>query len=474
MIRCKQTVPAFRISRLNRLEGGGQLRMLGHVLTSRLDVKKVIKSLPLTGEDVPIRAVVTTAFTSEQRLTLLRDFVVRREKIVRYLHVMKYEFQNPLYSDICLNIEALQKLPGNAVYSDVIESSDELNTAAREKDRSIIDLGGSVSSAPASRVSATSAQSVVSSGPVQSVVEWSTSIQIVNAEKTNEQKYTATSVSVRDLFTIASNDSKACAPKSANGTVSDKPTDTKAFIVRASSEPVWTSNPEWLETAFAHLFPFKRGGVRDEARTIHLSLDKYLRHLLLLSTRQFQAAEFVLHAYDMLSTKQTSDKSFYTARAAMRGRPVRPVVPSTSASSASVASASSNGVSVSSDDVKSSKYSKFSADLFGSISSSSIQQVMKQAAARGEARDSASKRSDVRPVFSADVPDQAKQFVSTLRRMCAECQHTPEHAVQIRNEVFGLSNELGTATWWYVDLFFYRSDRLSYDLTDLVFVCTYV
>ena len=55
-----------------------------------------------------------------------------------------------------------------------------------------------------------------------------------------------------------------------------------------------------------------RGGF-SEVRKPYLTLKRYLKHLLLLSTRQFQTPDFCLHAYDLLSAKLMETKSFITA-----------------------------------------------------------------------------------------------------------------------------------------------------------------
>ena len=62
-------IPAFRISSIRVMNFTGQQKMTGHVVTSRLDVNTVVRELPLSSDQVELHALVTTAYTSAQRIT---------------------------------------------------------------------------------------------------------------------------------------------------------------------------------------------------------------------------------------------------------------------------------------------------------------------------------------------------------------------------------------------------------------------
>ena len=80
-------------------------------------------------------------------------------------------------------------------------------------------------------------------------------------------------------------------------------TNANAYIIKPSRVFMQRNDASWLSTAFAHLFPFGRGGL-DEHRSTHISQREILNHYLRISSGQFLDWEFVLHSYD---TRAQSD-----------------------------------------------------------------------------------------------------------------------------------------------------------------------
>lgn len=75
---------------------------------------------------------------------------------------------------------------------------------------------------------------------------------------------------------------------------------SNTYVVRPQMEFADESDPSYLEWRYPDLFPFGRGGF-GERRKKQISRKALVKHLLNLSTRQFQRVDFVLPVYDMLT-----------------------------------------------------------------------------------------------------------------------------------------------------------------------------
>ena len=78
---------------------------------------------------------------------------------------------------------------------------------------------------------------------------------------------------------------------------------SSTYVVRPEKDFASDSNPDYLELHYPDLFPFGRGGF-GEQRKNQISRQALVKHLLNLSTRQFQQVDFVLPIYDMVTRQQ--------------------------------------------------------------------------------------------------------------------------------------------------------------------------
>lgn len=86
-------------------------------------------------------------------------------------------------------------------------------------------------------------------------------------------------------------------------------TSSNTFVVRPSLDFGSDTDEKYLELHYPDLFPFGRGGF-NEIRKIRISRSSLLRHLLNLSTRQFQEADFLLPLYDMKTRSDVGKMAF--------------------------------------------------------------------------------------------------------------------------------------------------------------------
>jgi hypothetical protein len=118
------------VVRAEKQKGGpGQYKMESHTSSYELDVKQVIKSLPLCPEDVPFKVLITGPKKANLRAQVGERFNVRRA-VVRKL-LLHLKACNQYFRDIVIDEEMLLKLPENAmlkeqvVEEEVEEDSDE-------------------------------------------------------------------------------------------------------------------------------------------------------------------------------------------------------------------------------------------------------------------------------------------------------------------------------------------------------------
>ena len=88
-----------------------------------------------------------------------------------------------------------------------------------------------------------------------------------------------------------------------------KSTSSNTYIVRPRLEFGNDSDEKYLELHYPDLFPFGRGGF-NENRKKRISQSALLRHLLNLSTRQFQKVDFLLPLYDRKTRSDVAKKAF--------------------------------------------------------------------------------------------------------------------------------------------------------------------
>ena len=84
---------------------------------------------------------------------------------------------------------------------------------------------------------------------------------------------------------------------------------SSTYVVRPEKDFASDSNPDYLELHYPDLFPFGRGGF-GEQRKNQISRQALVKHLLNLSTRQFQQVDFVLPIYDMVTRQQVSNMAY--------------------------------------------------------------------------------------------------------------------------------------------------------------------
>ena len=87
------------------LDGGaklpnGQKGMVGRCLSQRLEVQRAVTQLPHTANNLPLRVIVTSAYSKAQRAVALGGFVVRRQSVLTALKWLIAN--NPLYQHITI------------------------------------------------------------------------------------------------------------------------------------------------------------------------------------------------------------------------------------------------------------------------------------------------------------------------------------------------------------------------------------
>jgi hypothetical protein len=88
--------------------------------------------------------------------------------------------------------------------------------------------------------------------------------------------------------------------------------DAQGYLVHSSGTYVASHGPEFLTRYFPALFPFGVGGIQDE-RARKLSFDRYLAHLMRLSTKQFWNYRFVAVAYDLAARARAAKEAYISS-----------------------------------------------------------------------------------------------------------------------------------------------------------------
>jgi hypothetical protein len=179
----------------------------------------------------------------------------------------------------------------------------------------------------------------------------------------------------------------------------------RTYVVRSSSEQHWFNIPTWFAASHPLQLPYGRGGP-DEKREVHVSMAACFSHYCRLSTRQFQGAKDALAMYDAVSRDAIKREVFLHAK--WRSR----------ADSAP----------------------------FGVLSAEDLQTAITYNENMASAQRGGRRAPDLPPGISAD----AKRFMETVKTCTSTAQHTVEHALRARKDLFSMGYALGPATWWCV------------------------
>jgi len=125
----------------------GQKGMKGHVLSQRLDVQSAVSQLPRTANNVSLRVIVTSAFSTAQRAISLGGFVVRRRVVAEALQWLIAH--NPLYQSITIDDTALRALPEDGVWNAVVQDASDPNLMADDAARAPDSASAAAAPAPA-------------------------------------------------------------------------------------------------------------------------------------------------------------------------------------------------------------------------------------------------------------------------------------------------------------------------------------
>lgn len=245
---------------------GGQKFSKGHVLTVEMQPEKLAQQLPVAPKDLTFRVIIAGASTPQVRAASMHVHQVRKQVLLDTLEFLKKH--SPFYKDVQPNEAALNALASES---------------------SLIDLQG------------------------HSVAEAEISFaKPINADEDEKEEE---GFSVRHISHVSESD--PCAESTAQDsyqqsvqqlqTILDK-TKAEALLVR-TGERFRTEHKTDLELIFPHDFPYGRGGSM-ESRRVRLGLEALLSRLVRLSDGQFQRADFVLKAYNIMARHQAAQQAF--------------------------------------------------------------------------------------------------------------------------------------------------------------------
>jgi hypothetical protein len=83
------------------------------------------------------------------------------------------------------------------------------------------------------------------------------------------------------------------------------------FLVKSTNSYVWDARNYGLR--WPDLFPYNRGTL-EEPRKIRISEERYIEHLLRLSSGSFQSPEFILSTYNKIARQSASSGMFLIAK----------------------------------------------------------------------------------------------------------------------------------------------------------------
>jgi hypothetical protein len=236
-----------------------QHRLKGHCTAARVDLKTVMRSLPLHPDDVPIRVYFANPYSKAERIRSTKEEVLSKAQ-VRQICVW-LRTHNILYHHFDLSDETLNDNSNlNAMPDDEVPDSMMLETSEHNAVENDSLAGPHITQSFASRENVPDVLHTIK-------------VPLPQAARPRHQRpqcYTA------DVLKQG------------------------RFVLRSSSTLEKAHDKEWMTKAFPKLYPFGRGGWGEE-RAVRLSRKAYFNHLLRLSSGVFQDWEFVLHAYDLIA-----------------------------------------------------------------------------------------------------------------------------------------------------------------------------
>lgn len=129
-----------------RLSGGGsaggdgrQYAMTGHVFTRELDQNTIVNELPLDASDVPLRVLISRAYTDKQLAFARRQYGVRRARVRELIEWLVTH--NPHFGGVRLNQTTLNALPENGVDGRMVQDGLDMQEMASNASASAAVLG---------------------------------------------------------------------------------------------------------------------------------------------------------------------------------------------------------------------------------------------------------------------------------------------------------------------------------------------
>lgn len=101
--------------------------MTGHVFTRELDQNTIVNELPLNASDVPLRVLISRAYTDKQLAYARRQYGVRRARVRALIEWAVAH--NPYFAGVRLNQAALNALPESGVDPRIVHERVELQDA---------------------------------------------------------------------------------------------------------------------------------------------------------------------------------------------------------------------------------------------------------------------------------------------------------------------------------------------------------
>jgi hypothetical protein len=237
-----------RYARIIRLDYDGQVGIRGHMSSQKLDVAKVASALPLRAEDIELRVLIASAFTSTLRELALRDYEVSGQRVRELLAWLRVN--NCLYADIELDAGALLHLPVRGVLAGIIHNAESAEEERRKK------------------------SSVAVEPEAERGSQFGATVQIPS----RADSYQNTAIALRSIRVIENK-------------------QQRTYSVRSSSEQHWDSDDKWFTASHPLQLPFGRGGP-NEKRKPRVSAKACFEHYCRLSTRKFQGSKDALAMYD--------------------------------------------------------------------------------------------------------------------------------------------------------------------------------
>lgn len=273
-----------------------QQKLEGHAQFFRLEAPTIARVLPWRSSDVPLKVFVTCTNAEVVNMKALKEYVVSPDN-VREVFAMFKQYGNELYDGVELDESNLSEYDGPdnvhrfIVFEDEKSTSSDLDPsngpgvgANDDVDSSIVDndvvVDGSVPSDDASFIETVICDDVGCDDDVAVDQEFVDSMLLPGGDVISGSEY-------RSRLT--------CSISPVYG--------KNSFLIHGGNSLLGSEDDDYFYHLFPHLFPHARGGP-NEVRSVPISLEVYVEHLLRLSHGRFQCSEFVLIAYDIISRKR--------------------------------------------------------------------------------------------------------------------------------------------------------------------------